>query len=422
MSQDNALFEAAREPAIALACEAPPRPYTAQASRAGGAPALPSGAEWPRSPSTGVPLHFLAQINLGELPSGVADLPASGFLFFFARMDEEMLLFDDDPDDYRRVLFTSHAGAAPSPVPDDLPDRPEEWPDKRGSRFPSELDYRTYPPARLIARAVESYADWNVALTDGDPRGGAFQQEAERRRVESLAAAFGADIAALASVPRLWGERPPDHSTVGIAMIPPDLDKPFPQIWAVAEAFARETALSKMMRGSEPDALLLNECEAWITRARSEGTGQPVPMAERHQFRAWFEDRHAGRPVLNASWYIAERAMEMVHRTLTAAPELIEHFPAAYLEAWRLRQGPVGWDTHYKRPRRRHHQMFGHVVSSQDPPVRKLNDDELLLLQLISDPATNFMFCDLGELEFTISRNDLANRRFDRCRARTQGG
>lgn len=27
-----------------------------------------------------------------------------------------------------------------------------------------------------------------------------------------------------------------------------------------------------------------------------------------------------------------------------------------------------------------------------------------------------------GELEFTISRSDLAERRFDRCRARTQGG
>jgi uncharacterized protein YwqG len=46
----------------------------------------------------------------------------------------------------------------------------------------------------------------------------------------------------------------------------------------------------------------------------------------------------------------------------------------------------------------------------------------VLLLQLNSDYGVNFMFCDVGEVEFWIDKRDLAARRFDKVSATTCGG
>jgi hypothetical protein len=62
-------------------------------SRLGGDPDLPPELEWPRW--RGVPIPFVAQIDLAELPSiaGRELLPPSGRLWFFHAMDCD----DDDP-------------------------------------------------------------------------------------------------------------------------------------------------------------------------------------------------------------------------------------------------------------------------------------------------------------------------------------
>jgi uncharacterized protein YwqG len=46
----------------------------------------------------------------------------------------------------------------------------------------------------------------------------------------------------------------------------------------------------------------------------------------------------------------------------------------------------------------------------------------VLLLQLNSDYGVNFMFCDVGEVEFWIDKRDLVARRFDKVFATTCGG
>jgi hypothetical protein len=63
-------------------------------SRLGGPPLLPRGERWPDGP-----LSFLAAIDLSELPDSqvAAGLPASGWLLFFADLDD---------DDRSRVLYT----------------------------------------------------------------------------------------------------------------------------------------------------------------------------------------------------------------------------------------------------------------------------------------------------------------------------
>jgi len=65
------------------------------------------------------------------------------------------------------------------------------------------------------------------------------------------------------------------------------------------------------------------------------------------------------------------------------------------------------------------HQMLGFPRASQEIGER---EGEVLLLQLFSDVGVEFMFCDVGEIQFWISAEDLAARRFDRVRANTQGG
>lgn len=55
---------------------------TVGSSRIGGLPDLPKDIAWPQY-KNGKPLAFLAQINLGEIPSG-SPLPESGILWFFS--------------------------------------------------------------------------------------------------------------------------------------------------------------------------------------------------------------------------------------------------------------------------------------------------------------------------------------------------
>ena len=64
--------------------------------------------------------------------------------------------------------------------------------------------------------------------------------------------------------------------------------------------------------------------------------------------------------------------------------------------------------------------MPGNAKSTQQ--AGSAERDEGPLLQLISDHGVNFMFCDCGEAEFRIGRDDLAARRFDWVMATTCGG
>jgi uncharacterized protein YwqG len=115
-----------REPAIWLRREIGGR----SSSKLGGLPTLPPGVEWPRQTQTNSPLHFLAQIELSDLPPTPLDrtlgrpaLPKSGLLFFFADMVEEMLWAENGgPFATTRVIFTRQSGAERKP-PDDIPQK-----------------------------------------------------------------------------------------------------------------------------------------------------------------------------------------------------------------------------------------------------------------------------------------------------------
>jgi len=98
-------------------------------SKLGGLPTLPSNTDWPRQRQSGMPLHFLAQIDLSQLPRTPLEhtldesgLPRNGLLFFFADIVEEMLWGENGgPLATTRVIFSDQSGPERS-QPDDTPE------------------------------------------------------------------------------------------------------------------------------------------------------------------------------------------------------------------------------------------------------------------------------------------------------------
>ena len=64
------------------------------------------------------------------------------------------------------------------------------------------------------------------------------------------------------------------------------------------------------------------------------------------------------------------------------------------------------------------HLMLGPTQFKTNPT----GDQGIRLLLLSSDPGLDFMFCDVGVVEFWISEEDLTARRFERAWANTAGG
>ncbi|HEV2901059.1 MAG TPA: YwqG family protein [Pseudaminobacter sp.] len=96
-------------------------------SQLGGLPSLPPNIKWPQQHQSGTPLHFLAQIDLSQLPptplkgSNTPALPDHGLLLFFADMVEEMLWGENGgPFAATRVISVSQAGPE-RPIPEDIP-------------------------------------------------------------------------------------------------------------------------------------------------------------------------------------------------------------------------------------------------------------------------------------------------------------
>lgn len=91
-------------------------------SRIGGQPDLPSDLPWPTH--QGVPLGFLAQIDLSALPAAArGPLPPDGHLWFFYVADQSTWGFDPKDAGSARVFYRPAGSAiAPARTPEELPD------------------------------------------------------------------------------------------------------------------------------------------------------------------------------------------------------------------------------------------------------------------------------------------------------------
>lgn len=84
----QAMLQQAHLPGWWLAKRAPSDAEAAPGCWLGGLPTLPADIDWPvyaQDGSPAVPMHFLAQLDLAQVPeaAGMPDLPTTGTLFFF---------------------------------------------------------------------------------------------------------------------------------------------------------------------------------------------------------------------------------------------------------------------------------------------------------------------------------------------------
>ncbi len=147
-----------REPAIWLR---PREDLKVSLSKLGGRPTLPPGIRWPRQHETKTPLHFLAQIDLSQLPPtplnsarNSLSLPNAGLLFFFADMVEEMLWADNGgPFATTRVVFANQSGPERSP-PDDTPEILHAFGERAGGY---ETGIIEYPGVALEPHVIDTF-------------------------------------------------------------------------------------------------------------------------------------------------------------------------------------------------------------------------------------------------------------------------
>jgi Domain of unknown function (DUF1963) len=83
--------------------------------------------------------------------------------------------------------------------------------------------------------------------------------------------------------------------------------------------------------------------------------------------------------------------------------------PAYLIELLRYRHAPL-IECNFSGAVR--HQMLGAATAVQN--AAEQHEDDVLLLQLDSDLGANWLWGDVGTLQFWIRPEDLASRRFDR--------
>jgi hypothetical protein len=428
-----ALMAKHREPAIMAYRPYPPVNLPPVNSHLGGCPVLPAGYDWPRT-SGGEPLHFLAQIDCAELPPSGGVLPDKGALFFFARIDEEMLWGDGDPKDDCRVVFAPRIGLSEARAPDDLPPLMGGYSDLQSHfALPDDPPVTLYPRWPLVFRGLSSWPDMTAIR-------GAWKTDFKGYQT-SVRQARAAEVSRVLDM-TLEEERGPSWrkgASSDKVTLPGDVGSQFfPQAWIMVDRIARYLVTGPVasLRRTEVKtgisasflSMTENAAKRWIETARQRGRDKPVDPASAKEFTTWLHevanhDLHM-RSGLATAVAVGMRSTVQCAASSPSVAALIPRLYYGELESqhrparlWRF--GPITAPleaglTHS------YHQMLGNAGSTQQ--ARSVERDEVLLLQLNSDYGVNFMFCDVGEVEFWISKADLAARRYDRVFATTCGG
>jgi hypothetical protein len=389
---------------------------------------LPPGIDWPRT-SGGVPLHFLAQIDCTELPATDGVLPGSGVLFFFARIDEEMLWGDDDPKNDCRVLFAPRLGTADADVPADLPALMGGYSDlQRDFALQGDPPVNLYPRWSLAFRPIDSWPDAS-AIDYRLPNFVDYQEAVRQARAAEAMQALG--LAAEERQRPSW-ERNRDPKEA-IALPPDAAGRSFPQVWVMVDRIARyllagPIAALRNRSDAAPGSQVDRAALQWITLAKQHGWDEAVDPVSAAAFVAWLTTL-AGTGVHLRSGVVTAVNVGMRSAVQFAAdsPRAAALIPPLYYRELEARHLPVTAEKNRSNPAETqwrlsnsYHQLLGNAGSTQQ--ARSVVRDDVLLLQLNSDYGVNFMFCDVGEVEFWINKDDLAARRFDRVFATTCGG
>lgn len=402
----------------------------------GGTPCLPKSIPWPRTPDTQTALHFLAQVNCAELPrvTGGEAMPKSGLLLFFADLNGEMIWEEQGS---TRVIYVSANVAPDDPVPVALKtpeigyergningagDRPgvcsfPRWPITAHSIKTYFWDFGM--PKAKLSLASNLHTDAMCALLP-EPSEAKRNAVIERRRV---AVHSNNDESAGAN-----------KELITQYLVRAELvESGFPYCGAVMSRFAAElegNLLAKLMQERQKkeyskssgnkewfgqiessmarltEHLVLLEAVSTRLNALEDLT---KPDAETQQwFVRWLEQMQSEQSC-SIEEELRNALLSVVQQAVTDS-EMRSVLPNALFDFFDRVLRPT--------PTQSEHMMFGHAQLK----TNSTRGDGVRLLALDSDYGLNFMFCDVGMIEFWISSEDLQRRDFDRARAYTAGG
>lgn len=363
----------------------------------GGLPAL-GDTPWPRS-GTGAPLHHVAQIALAALPDDdlPLELPRRGSLCFFIGTAE-------GPVYSHKVVHVAPHRQGVTPLPADMP------PVFAGP------DWGSHIVGHTLTDAPRAFARWPVsfyplppdpkdsaaamAIAFADDTGGTLDVDSYGRAAPELAR------------PWLWdtAQRVVNSLVLAQEEIPRTIADANKRVAKYGDRYAAEAAYlaeneaafrsyvraaEKWVAGRDPftpmapdDITLLETLFAQIK----------TPQNRQPSFALFYR---YSRGHMNRLRDARHATLMTLARAEPAVYDLLPHVVKADLDA-----------RHRLPSQGRWHQMFGHGIDIQGAAADHAHDH--LLLQLHSDGMLQWMWGDMGVVQFWISADDLAARRWDR--------
>ena len=427
------LFEELREQYAREAVYAfrayPPHREPHGRSKVGGIPDLPEALQWPRAPGhanhvkADLPLHFLAQIDVADLPWRPDGFPDAGMLLFFGRFDDALQWGkpDVDPENDIRVLFDPDYSGVPTAPPKNLP------PLGQGNfqfdllyGLPGDEKTRAFPEWPLKFAKVETMPEAG-ALPTAAPQG--YDTAHGHHLVEQLRDVFGALETKNAAECdfQLFQQRTAQERLDGKPIaLRPHSETGFP--------FAPRgiSLVCRILRNRHAEKLeetMFNQCfEDWqfqADAAEDEHVEQQMADAfieDLNDFLQKAADKRYGTYLKSD----LERAMYRLVTEAGANPSLANRLPDDIYTAASGRHpvflkdanGVKAAEFPGARANHCYHQLFGHLSSlGLDLP---LDGEEQVLFQLFSDRGAELAIGDTGELDFVMRDEDAAKGVFDK--------
>lgn len=401
----------------------------------GGLPMLPKSVAWPLNPYSGFPLHFLCQINCSEMPKigSKACLPETGFLYFFADINEDMLWEDFGVKNFTRVIYSSEnvGNLLERALPESLPEINHET-YKSSGQF-SLIGQRKYPKWPLIPHVVDVF---KISNNNSDKRcNSAYRQiagEITYSQIKKLAPVSKKGQSEIYDVSISEYLRQKDlHNVALIAKLimqncihyfalkrdllsnqhyylsisksdEQSIRERLDSIESVRKCYI-ELVLTAFEIFSEFHSF--NDCES-LCSEKSEMFLKWIDFALETNFEI---SRVEQLGIQNKVKDIIIDTMHFISATAVSSPEIMKFLPKNFFQEFSYKMSPFFYGDH---------KLLGEQSSSED----FIKENEILLLQLVSDPGMGFKFCDAGVINFWISEKDLKALNFEEAYALTSGG
>ncbi|NSX55215.1 DUF1963 domain-containing protein [Parasulfitobacter algicola] len=410
-----------------------PNEDEAPTSYLGGFPTLPESISWPRNRRTGLPLHFLAQINFDEMPElfDGPEFPEEGTLFFFGDISEQMHWKDTCAmQEDTRVLYTDEdiRDLKETMPPSDLPDIGHE--DDKASGGFAEKDKKSFVKWPVKGHVVDTIpSDWSRSREQVSPKLISGAQDLAARQITALivdapespgAKSLIKITKASANARRpLLGEETDEE----IEFVPEGLGGQFPYNGKVAKIvlrtflteaeskyeslMLRRDSYSKGKRGKKTPELAYLEGYMPTTRGLLNGLKaidvyDALPPKLMEAFELWLQVEVKSGFI--DGWTMTERlhiALRHAARLAVSDEKLRASLPDGFMDHFRRDLQPSINDGEH---------MIGGPKSFKTAPT---SGEGVKLLQLDSDYAVDFMFSDYGIADFWIEEEDLEALRFE---------